>query len=233
LVRSIRPRVIYHLAASLTGTYDVDYTVNALSARYLMEACETHCPAARIILMGSAAEYGVVDPPDNPISETRALHPVSVYGLTKAFQTHLAGYFAHARGVDVVVARMFNLLAEGLSEKLFVGRVQRLIERYKRGEAGNIEVGNLDNRRDYVDSVEAVSQIRAIAARGVAGGVYHVASGKAVSMRDLLYRMLDAANIPREAVREATPGAGGRSGYDVPVIFADMRRTRALMEMAQ
>lgn len=230
LVRGARPETIFHLAGSFANHYEVDYEVNARSARHLLEAVEAEGLQCRVVLMGSAAEYGVVHPEENPLQEDRPLRPVSIYGLTKAIQTLSAGYFAHARRLDVVVARMFNLLAPGLSERLFVGRVERLIEDYRAGRSALIPVGNLGARRDYVDAADAVAQVRAIAAHGESGGAYHVASGTAVSMRELLDRMLDAAGVPREAVREAVPGAGGRGGYDVPVIYADMRRTFALME---
>jgi GDP-4-dehydro-6-deoxy-D-mannose reductase len=232
LLGSVRPRLVYHLAGSFSNSYEIDYKVNALGARNVLEACEAHAPDARVVLMGSAAEYGIVHREENPVAEDRALRPVSIYGMTKAFQTQLASYFAHACGSDVVVARMFNLFAPGLPERLFVGRVERLIDSYRKGEVTKIEVGNLENRRDYVGADEAVAQVRAIAARGERGGIYHVASGKAVSMRELLHDMLDAAKIPHGAVQESTGAAGGRTGYDVPLICADMRRTRELLEAA-
>ncbi len=230
LICRVRPRLIYHLAGSFSNRYEIDYKVNAASARHLFEAAAEHAPGVRIVVMGSAAEYGIVEPEENPVDEGRVLKPVSIYGLTKALQTNLAGYFAHAHGLEVMVARMFNLIAPGLSERLFVGRVERLIASYRRGDVTKIEVGNLDSHRDYVGADEAVSQVRAIAARGLRGCVYHVASGNAVSMRELLHGMLGAAQVPLDAVSERTPAAGGRTGYDAPLIYADMRRTRALQE---
>jgi GDP-4-dehydro-6-deoxy-D-mannose reductase len=229
LVRRVGPQLVFHLAGSFTNSYDIDYPVNALSARYLLEAIDRHAFGARVVLAGSAAEYGLVDPQENPVSESRALRPVSVYGLTKAFQTQIASYFAYAHRSNVVVARMFNLMAPGLSERLFVGRVERLIGRYIRGEVESISVGHLDHQRDYVGADEAIAQLRAIASRGEVGGVYNVGSGRPISMRSLLNDMLDAAGVPNEVVLEAVPEAGGRKGYDVPLIFADMSRTRALL----
>lgn len=232
LVAQVRPRLIYHLAGSFSQDYEADYALNTLAARHLIEAVAANGLDSRIVLMGSAAEYGLLLPQDNPVTEQQVLRPVSVYGLTKAYQTQMGVYFAHARGTDVLVARMFNLMATGLSERLFVGRVERLIDRYQRGEIERIEVGNLDARRDYVGGGEAVAQLEAIAARGARGEVYHVASGRAVAMRDILQEMLDAAAVPRAAVVEGAKEAGGRTGYDVPVICADMTRTRSLMEEA-
>jgi GDP-4-dehydro-6-deoxy-D-mannose reductase len=231
ILRHVRPHVVYHLAGSFSNRYEVDYPINTLAACHLLRAA-SGLPGLRIVIMGSAAEYGVVRPEENPIREDRVLRPVSIYGLTKAFQTGFAGYYAQVHGCDVVVARMFNLMAPGLSERLFVGRVERLIDRFRRGEATMIEVGNLDSWRDYVDADEAVAQLRAIAARGARGGIYHVASGTAISMRQLLGRMLQEHGVPWDAVRESTPNAGERTGYDVPMIYADLTRTRALMEAA-
>jgi GDP-4-dehydro-6-deoxy-D-mannose reductase len=125
---------------------------------------------------------------------------------------------------------MFNLVAPGLSDRLFVGRLERLIERYTRGLIDTIDVGNLNHRRDYVSAPDAIAQVRSIAARGVRGQIYNVGSGFAVPIRDVLHRMLDAAGVSRESIREAIATPGGHSGYDVPVIFADMRRTRALQQ---
>jgi hypothetical protein len=55
-----------------------------------------------------------------------------------------------------------------------------------------------------------------------------VASGVGVVMRDVLYRMLDAAGVPRTAARDGTLAASGRTGYDAPIIYANLCRTRAL-----
>jgi GDP-4-dehydro-6-deoxy-D-mannose reductase len=233
LLRRVRPRLVFHLAGSFSNDYAADYAVNAQGALNLLEGLRAQAIDARVVLMGSAAEYGVIRPEDNPVAEDRVLRPVSVYGLTKAFQTQVAAWHAHAFGSDVVVARLFNLEAPGLSERLFVGRVERLIRRYRDAQIASFDVGNLESRRDYVTGEEAVAQVRLIAARGEKGGVYHVASGKAVAMREILYRMLDAAGVPRQAAREAVPGAGGRTGYDAPIIFADTRRTRALEDRPQ
>jgi hypothetical protein len=61
--------------------------------------------------------------------------------------------------------------------------------------------------------------------------VYHVASGQPVRMRELLRRLLAQAGVPHAEVREAQSIAG-RAGYDCPVIYADVRRTRALQSAA-
>lgn len=127
LISRLRPSVIFHMAGDFTNKYEFDYSINSLGARNIIEALLAENINARVVLIGSAAEYGVVLPHENPIKENQVLRPVSVYGLTKSFQTQLGIYFAHNSSIEVMVARMFNLLAPGLSERLFVGRVEKQI----------------------------------------------------------------------------------------------------------
>jgi GDP-4-dehydro-6-deoxy-D-mannose reductase len=231
LIEKTRPEVIFHLAGSFTNDYARDLAVNADCARHLLDAARRRQLRPRTVLIGSAAEYGIVEPGDNPVREQRALRPVSVYGTTKAFQTLLASFYARHHDMDVVVARLFNLYASGISERLFVGRVEHQIERVKRGEQSRIELGSLSARRDYVDAHEAVEQLFLIASRGSTGEVYNLGSGIPILMRDLLKRMLATAGLDSSIVRENTQPAG-RSRYDVPVIYADMNKTRNLKERA-
>lgn len=227
LIAETRPDRVFHLAGSRSGDYEQDRAVNAEAARWLCEAVRQQSLACRVILIGSAAEYGLVHPSENPLSETRSVRPASVYGLTKAFQTQIASLYATGHGMDVVVARMFNLLAPGLAEHLFVGRAERLIAKYRRGEVQRLSFANLSARRDYVTGADAVTQLLLIASKGRAGEVYHIASGRAVQVRDLLMRMLSEAGIKPEVVREDEERSAAM-GAEIPVIYADLSKTKAL-----
>jgi nucleoside-diphosphate-sugar epimerase len=229
LIKQVRPQRIFHFAGCFSNSYDVDYPVNALSARHICETLLIEHSATRLILIGSAAEYGVVQPHENPVREDHILQPVSVYGLTKAFQTHFATYYAQCHAVNVVVARPFTLNAPGLSEKLFIGRVEQQIARMKRGEISVIEVGNMESQRDYIKIGDAISQLLLIADKGSVGEVYHVASGRPVRMRDLLADMLAEAHLDMSVVREGQ-STGGKVGYDIPIIYADMSKTNGLAD---
>jgi GDP-4-dehydro-6-deoxy-D-mannose reductase len=226
-IAHVQPDLVFHAAGSFSGDLDTDLAVNAWSSRHLLDAVLAHRPQARVVLIGSAAEYGRINAADNPVAETRALAPLSVYGCTKAIQTQLASLYADERGADVVVARLFNLLAEGMSQRLFVGRVQHQMALVRRGEHARIELGPLDTQRDYVDGQTAVEQLLAIARDGAAGGVYHVASGRPVRMRELLHRMLREGGLDPSIVDEVT--APARRGYDAPIIYADITRTTSLL----
>lgn len=227
LIQQIRPKLIFHLAGSFSNSYAIDLAVNSHSAKHIFDALLEMNLAARVVLFGSAAEYGVVESEENPIHEDHVLRPVSIYGLTKAYQTQLAYCYARAHGIDVVVARMFNLLLPGLSDRLFVGRVECMIAQVQQGSLDIIEVGNLEGVRDYVTGEEAIRQVDLIADKGRSGEVYHVGSGRPLKMRDLLEVLLRDAGLDWSIVRSKEE-CGARTGYDVPLIYADMTKTNAL-----
>jgi GDP-4-dehydro-6-deoxy-D-mannose reductase len=226
LIRRESPRLILHLAATFVNDFDEAYAVNVEASRQLLETVRQSGLGTRVLLIGSAAEYGVVYPEENPVREDHVLNPVSIYGLTKAWQTQLAGYYS-ACGVDTVVARVFNLEGDNLSDKLFIGRLQKQIDEVISGSQSVIELGPLTASRDYVTIDEAAEQIHKIAEYGEAGQVYHVASGEAVVMRDILLRYLEKNKLDISIVRESA-ALSNRAGYDVPVIYADVTKTSQL-----
>lgn len=222
-----RPDLILHLAATFSNHFDEAYTVNVNATRHMLNAAEGLGLSPRLLLIGSAAEYGAVSVDENPIGEDRVLRPVSIYGMTKAWQTELARVHA-SRGADVVVARVFNLVGPGLSENLFIGRLYKQMDEIRRGERARIEVGPLSAVRDYISLDEAVTQLLAIADHGEAGEIYHVASGQPVTMRELLARELAARGLHESIVIEGS-ALSNRRGYDVPAIYANISRTVVLL----
>lgn len=222
-----KPDLIFHLAATFSNNFDEAYAINVAATRRILQVIEASNRRVRVVLVGSAAEYGPVSPEENPIRESHALRPVSTYGLTKAWQTELSYLYA-SLGVDVVVARVFNLIGPNLSERLFVGRLYKQIAEMRGGLRKCIEFGPLSAVRDYLSIDLAITQLMAIAENGTAGSVYHVASGVPISMRELLIQELTLHNLQDTVLIEGA-GLTNRSGYDVPSIYADISNTMALL----
>lgn len=226
MLDSVRPDQIYHLAGSFTNTYSRDYAGNVLSTRNLLEAITQLGLTPRVLIVGSAAEYGRVSAAQNPIRESQPLRPISVYGLTKAMQTTLMRYYVERYRLDIVMARTFNLFGKGISERLFVGHVYRQVEKLHNQEIACIEVGNLDALRDYIDVAEALAYYRLIMAQGISGEIYNVGSGRAVAVSEVLERILKAENVPPKMVRQVGPVKAAIE--DVDAAYADISKLLAL-----
>lgn len=223
LLRATAPKEIYHLAGVFSGDYSVNYQGNFLPAQHILEAVRELGLKCRVLLVGSAAEYGA--PPKNPVPETAPLRPVNFYGFVKSMQTRLGEFYHRVYGLDIVTARVFNLTGPGVSEALFPGRVASQISAYKRGEINKITVGRLDSWRDYLPADEAAAALVKVMTAGKTGEVYNVGSGRPTQMKALLEQMLATDAVSPAAVESLT-GQAGR--LDVDNIYADIRKFKAL-----
>lgn len=225
LLRRVSPGVIYHLAGVFSPDREECLRANFLAARNLFESALELRPACRVLALGSAAEYGRVI--RNPVGEDTPLRPFTPYGFSKMLQTRLAEYYARACGLDVVVARPFNLYGEGISERLFPGRVARQAAEFRAGCLARIEVGWLGAVRDYLHVDEAVARLAALAERGKTGEVYNVGSGRPVTMKAFMRGLLRELGVPWAAVRQGVrahvnPG-------EVRRIYADVSKLKRLL----
>lgn len=228
LIETTRPDQIYHLAGAFSNTYEKDYRANVLSTKNILDACLKLSLKCRILLIGSSAEYGNVSENDNPVREDQPLNPVSIYGLTKSFQTGLMHYYHNVFSLNIVMARMFNILGQGIPNSLFIGRVYELINEYKEGSISKISLGNLQHRRDYLDVREAVKDYKCIMEHGISGEIYNVGSGKSMRTYDLLKQILNDNNISIDIVEEKVSIDPCR--IDIKNMYADRSKLDALRE---
>jgi GDP-4-dehydro-6-deoxy-D-mannose reductase len=149
--------------------------------------------SARIVAIGSSAEYGRSD--QTPIHEDRPLRPVTEYGLTKVFGYQLS-QFAVEQGARVVYARPFNLTGPGVSATNALSEFARRIASIARKEAPPLlSVGNLDVWRDFTD-VRDAARACVLLLSAPPGGVYNICSGQATNLADAVQVLIRASGIP-------------------------------------
>jgi GDP-4-dehydro-6-deoxy-D-mannose reductase len=224
-LESARPTHVFH-AAGAPGTRDTARLGGAhvASTFNLLEAVR-RLPSRRrptVVVVGSAAEYGLVSPKELPIREDSPLRPATPYGWSKHFQDELARSYAD-HGVRVVTARLFNLLGPGLPEHLSAGSFGRQIAAIEHGRRpARLMVGRLDSKRDFIDVRDAARALRLLAERGKTGEAYNVCSGASVSIRSLLQRLLASS---RERIG-VTEDKGRRRSGDPADVFGSCEKLR-------
>src|SRR5262245_18052390 len=72
-VAAIQPDFVFHLAGRTTGSPSDLYEANTLGTVHVLDALREHAPRARILLVGSAAEYGPAAP--LPVVEASVCEP--------------------------------------------------------------------------------------------------------------------------------------------------------------
>jgi GDP-4-dehydro-6-deoxy-D-mannose reductase len=222
-LRDAAPDLVFHLHGSRAGEAASVLAHGAGAAAALLEGAAAARCEARVLLVGSAAEYGPLSPEELPVAEDRPAAPDTSYGIAKHAQT-LVGLAAAARGQRVAIARTANLVGPGAPADSALGALARQVVAVERGKRHAIESGPLDAVRDLVDVRDAVrAYIDLALSSEAAGRVVHVASGRAVRMRDALALLVDAAGVRCE-VREDRARPRG-----VPAFVASTARLRSIL----
>lgn len=241
------PQTIFHLAGtSQSSDLDVLYQTNVFLAHHILEAVRGARAATRVVLIGSAAEYGPPRDADGIVRETDSCRPVSPYGISKLAQT-LHGLSAAAAGVDVTIARLFNPIGAGSGTGNALGSFVQQIAAMPR-EGGVLNTGALDSVRDFIGVEEAARVIVALAAHSAARGeAFNICTGKGCRLQDLVDLVIAEAGIPVahriDALRRGTSDLDrvvgsneklARAGIRVsPTDFVSVIRTMLREERAQ
>jgi len=186
-----KPDYIFHLAGGRIDDQRKLYEANLLTTQSLFEAIKKikHYQP-RIIIPGTAAEYGRINSHLKLINEGTYPQPVSWYGFVKYMQTSLALMYAR-NGFNVVIARMFNILGHGTPSTLAIGRFSEEISLIERKvKSAVVCCGNLDGKRDFLDIEDVCSALWALARYGKSGEIYNVCSGKSYAISDLLQKLI-------------------------------------------
>jgi nucleoside-diphosphate-sugar epimerase len=225
VIKSIQPENIFHIAGSFTNDYEKDFSGNVTVTKNILDAVKEFSPSSRVLLIGSAAEYGLISNEDSPIEESSPLRPFNIYGLTKINQKIMMDYYVNAFSLDIVMARPFNLYGKGISPRLFIGKVYQEIESLKKGVISEISLGNLEAERDYISIEDAVQHYIKVMEKGATGEVYNIANGKPTKIRDILSEILKEEKLDLSVVKANTRTV---QANDSDIIFADISKLKGL-----
>lgn len=174
----------------------------------------------RMLVVGSAEEYGAVAAERMPIREDVPLRPASPYAVSKVAQGYLALQYWISHHIPIVRTRTFHHTGPGRSETFAESSFARQIAEAALGRREPvISVGNLDAIRDFGDVRDVVRAYWALLEKGEPGEVYNVCTGRGIAIRDVLARLIEVSGlqvsvkVDKERLRPA----------DLPVLIGDPR----------
>jgi len=165
------PDVIFHLAAQSSAARSFNdpggtAQINIMGTINLLEAVRRG-GKARVIVTGSAEEYGRRAPEEMPLKEDSAIEPVSPYAASKAAQNILAMQYHRAFGIEVIATRSFSHTGPGQTATFVLPSFSKQCAEIKAGlREPVIHVGNLDVVRDFLDVRDVVEHTFCWPARG-------------------------------------------------------------------
>jgi GDP-4-dehydro-6-deoxy-D-mannose reductase len=207
-VRSVRPDVVYHLAAlsSVGRSWEEPFRTlqdNVGTAINMLEALRLESPQARVVWVSSCQVYG--NPEVLPADETAPLRPDNPYAVSKAAGEMLAGVYTDAHRLDVLRVRPFNHAGPGQLPSFILSSLARQgAEGRISGSSGVVIVtGNPDTRRDFTDVRDVARAYRLLVERAERG-VYNVSSGRSVSAAEQV-QLLGELIAPIEVEHRVDP----------------------------
>jgi GDP-4-dehydro-6-deoxy-D-mannose reductase len=196
------------------------WRVNVVGTASVLDAVRATSPDARVLAVSTGEVYGQAA--EIPTTEAAAIAPVSPYAASKA-AAELACAQAARNGLDVVVARAFQHEGPGRDERFAIGSWTRQIARLEERGGGTLSVGDLSVRRDITDVRDVCRAYRLLLDPEVPAGTYNVASGEAVSLQDVLDRLVAMARCPISV--EVDPARSRRT--DLTIVCGDASKLAA------
>ncbi|MEU6539248.1 NAD(P)-dependent oxidoreductase [Streptomyces sp. NPDC047000] len=205
-IGAVAPDAVVNCAGAVGGDPAVLHAVNARGPGALCDALRQAAPRARLVHLGSAAEYGPGEP-GTLAAEPDPARPASAYGESKWAGTVAVGRSA----LDAVVLRVGNPVGPGAPDAGLPGRLAALLRAAGSDPGAVIRLGDLSAYRDFVDVRDVAAAAEAAAtAPGPLPPVLNVGGGGAVPVRELVHRLARIAGF-RGRIEE-DGGASARSG---------------------
>jgi GDP-4-dehydro-6-deoxy-D-mannose reductase len=223
-----RPDYLFHLAAfsSVGRSFskgDLTFRVNVFGTYHILEAVRGRKWLKKLVLVSSSDVYGPVGAKDLPLKPNHILNPVSPYAQSKAAAEYLAQTYADQYGVPVVTVRSFNHSGPRQNPDFVIPAFCRKIVAVERSSRKKtIATGNLSARRDISDVRDIARGYRLLAEKGTVGKVYHLCSGRAYRIGDLLNQLIKISDIHIKVRRD--PELYRKT--DIPVLQGHFQSTR-------
>ncbi len=201
LIKTVHPIQIYHLAAfaAVGKSFEQAEALlqnNIMLQLHLLNAVKEFAPQAKVLIIGSAEEYGrlPIELKNRKISETFPLNPVNPYAVTKVTQDLLAQAYYFSFKLQILRVRPFNHIGEGQSVDFVIPAFASQIVAVEQDKQEVMKVGNLTSIRDFTDVKDMVQAYILVMNQGEIGDVYNIGSGQGWKISQVLDMLLTHSN---------------------------------------
>jgi len=230
--------LVYHLAAAVGVQYVIEHPfecirTNVTGTEIVMAAAQQH--GRRTLITSSSEIYGKQTKSPLAEEDDRILGPTSTtrwsYASTKALDEFLALAYWKARGLPVVIVRLFNVVGPRQT-----GRYGMVLPRFCRqalkGEPLTV-YGDGKQTRTFCAVTDAAGAIRELMLRGAAGGIYNLGGDEEISIIELAGRVKEAAGSNSEIALVPYDEAYAEGGFEeMPRRVPDLARVKKVIGYA-
>ncbi len=188
IVSKVQPDECYHLAAQSFVSYSFDdefsiFATNVNGTHYLLASMKETCPGCRFYFAGTSEMFGKAE--ESPQNETTRFHPRSAYGITKVAGFHLTRNYREAYGMHASSGILFNHESPRRGFEFVTRKITSGVARIIAGKAEEIQLGNLDAKRDWGHAADFVRAMWLMLQQDCPDD-YVVAQGETHSVREFV-----------------------------------------------
>lgn len=157
--QAVKPDECYHLAAQSFVTYSFEDEFSTLNANvngthHVLAALHDCAPGCRFYFAASSEMFGRVS--EAPQNEQTPFHPRSAYGISKVAGFHLTQNYREAYGIKASSGILYNHESPRRGFEFVTRKISSHAARIKLGLAKEVQLGNLEARRDWGHAREYV-----------------------------------------------------------------------------
>lgn len=207
-IEHIDPTVVIHLAcASPWASSDEHIRVTQNFSLDFLHAAILAAPDAKILTIGSAAEYGAAAHHTRPMCEEDDCVPISPYGKAKYAVTKAVEQWWHDKK-NITVLRLFTAAGPYTPVHLALGNIAQQIQSLD-DDGGKILFNMQNTERDYLDVRDVARLIlAAIETKQRLPALINLASGRLFKVSEIIDKMIELSEKPCTLVNTSVSDQG-------------------------
>lgn len=232
-ISSIKPEVIYHLAAQSYPTVswekpdetidiNINGTVNVFEAIKAVKHSDPDYDPM-VVIACSSAEYGAsLLTVEGAVIEDVPLLPLHPYGVSKVGQDLLGFQYFQNDGIRNIRARIFNTTGPRKINDVVSDFTKRTVL-WEQDKIEFISIGNTETKRAITDVRDLVQALILLAVHGVPGDVYNISGEKVYQIKEIIGIIED--QIGRSLPTKSDPKLIRPT--DEPIIYGNSDKLKA------
>jgi len=225
VLEEVRPDIIFYFCAYVSVFSSIKnpsstYQTNVLGAINLLESVKKISPDSKVLMPGSAEQYGFVTEKNMPIKESYSLNPQNPYAMTKKNQEEIGLFYFRQFGLNLYFTRTFHCTGPYQSAGFVCSDIARQVVALEEGKASSIKIGNLEAKRDFLDMRDITDAYWKILIKGKPGEIYNVCRGESLKIQSILDKLIDFSG--KDIAIEVDPTKLRKS--DVPDFIGDNQK---------
>jgi GDP-mannose 4,6-dehydratase len=215
-LESVRPDVIYHLAAQ---SYVVDsrdepaatIEINTLGTLHILESVKEMKKRNKnydplIHVCSSSEVYGQVKKEEVPIKEDNQYRPASPYAIGKLGADMLARWYFEEYDLKTIRTRMFTHTGPRRGDVFVVSAFAKQLAKIEKGlQEPILKVGNLESVRTFADVRDTVHAYYLLTKHCKPGEVYNIGGSRTMKIGEMLETLLGFSPMKDKIKIEVDP----------------------------